>query len=137
VHSNRTLSITLPHSTRAHSNRNLNIPLPPQLTAAAAAAARPIFRTPRYTHYDYEPKEPLDNLFAGTYYVKAVDGLERRQYARSLHTSVAARRAQLAGGTAVAALPLSTPARRASPQSMVRLHPGLQTLARGLRLLRR
>lgn len=46
-------------------------------------------REKNYTKYDYTPEEPVSSVAPGTYYLAEVDRLERRTYARALHTSAA------------------------------------------------
>eukprot|EP00051_Salpingoeca_urceolata_P027900 m.483851 g.483851 ORF g.483851 m.483851 type:complete len:509 (-) comp23096_c0_seq1:133-1659(-) len=91
-------------------------------------------REKEYTRFDYEPTDPVDHLFPGTYYLKSVDDMERRAYARALHTS--ARRSALP-----ARLPLprkaTTPAAMpAAARTMARLAGHLGAVQRFARLIR-
>jgi len=57
-------------------------------------------REKTYTMFDYEPLPSTSDVNKGTYVLTAVDALERRHYARALHTSsVAAPLANLAATT--------------------------------------
>ena len=96
-------------------------------------------REATYTKYDYEPQESLENLAKGTYYVKNIDHLERRQYSRTFHT--AARAGMMMWRHQQQTMPKLASRRRplpSTPSPPIGLRPGLQqTLTRALRLMRR
>jgi len=46
-------------------------------------------REESYTKFDYSPSRPVSDVAKGTYYLTEIDALERRHYARALHTSAA------------------------------------------------
>lgn len=77
-------------------------------------------REASYTLFDYTPSQPVSDVLPGTYYLTGVDSLERRSYARALHTSAAPVTAAIAPRMTVA------------PRSLATLGAPMLRLARGV-----
>mmetsp|Transcript_36292 Transcript_36292/g.95077 ORF Transcript_36292/g.95077 Transcript_36292/m.95077 type:complete len:488 (-) Transcript_36292:105-1568(-) len=76
-------------------------------------------REKNYTMFDYVPEEPVSSVLPGTYYLAGVDHLERRTYARALHTAAAPAAQALPRRVAAAVRPVQRGPTLAAP--MIRL----------------
>jgi hypothetical protein len=83
----------------------------------------------RYTKFDCTPSRPISDVAKGTYYLTEIDSLERRHYARALHTTAA----PLVAATTATAAPAPRPVgqfARALPRFTTLMAPAVRIIRR-------